>query len=233
MSAANVTSIINSIKDLEKLADTTAKLAVTRAMAGKSTLISRTRKAMRETITYPQIKEITARSDSCLNPTMASEHILVCGHIINTDAPDEPCAPNYYHIFVNREISIDTKGFDPFEALRAGKDSYCDACIKTEFESKMPLNISSEETEKRRAVFKKAEAKARSKDTKYRKCYIAYKCAAVSCHSDGSIPLRYLPSKSHPFDTAMPRIGSNMFEDVDPREVDKDGVTGCSAAVGS
>jgi hypothetical protein len=60
-----------------------------------------------------------------------------------------------------------------------------------------------------------AEAKKREKHRKYRKCYIGLKVTSVPCHSDGSLRRRYTPRKDHhPFDTSLPQIGDNFFEDI-------------------
>ncbi|KAH7407049.1 hypothetical protein DE146DRAFT_608193 [Phaeosphaeria sp. MPI-PUGE-AT-0046c] len=200
-------------------------------MARKSTSICKPRRTMRETISYPQIKEVTDKNNSCLNPAMASEHILICGHMINTETPNEPCAPNCHHLLLKQGRTLKIKSSVLVEALGGGKDFYCDACVETEFESKILLDVSSSDAEEQRSVFREAEAKTREKHKKYRKCYIAYKCTAVPCRSDGSISSRYVPSKErHPFDTAMPRTGSNMFENIDLKE---DGVDSLAASAGS
>lgn len=67
-----------------------------------------------------------------------------------------------------------------------------------------------------RAMMRKTEAINRNKDTKYRKCYIAYKVTSIPWPSDRALRSRYVPrAQHHPFDTAIPQIGDNMFEDIE------------------
>ena len=49
----------------------------------------------------------------------------------------------------------------------------------------------------------------------YRKCYIDLKVVSISCYGNGDIPSSYAPRETHhPFDTAVPQTGDNMFEDI-------------------
>ncbi|KAF2828185.1 hypothetical protein CC86DRAFT_320805, partial [Ophiobolus disseminans] len=179
------------------------------------------KRSIRETVTYPKIN-ITDENDSCLNPPSSCEHVLSCGHIVNTVLPSEPCAPNCHHVS-NTEIGMD-RSLKVKNALKmknsrtvSTNSFYCDACVETEIEARISPDISSSNAEQRRATLRAEEAKARGKATKYRKCYIALKFTSVPCHSDGSLLSRYVPREErHPFDNSLPQTGENMFEDVDP-----------------
>lgn len=197
------------------MAERVKELVATHAKEAKSSSARMSRPPIRETITYPQIKNVTDRNNSCLNAAMACEHILICGHMINTVTPNEPCAPNCHHIFTKHGRTLKMKSSAPVSSRTVDKDFYCDACVESEFEPRIRMDMTSEAAEERRTVLREEEARRREKDTKYRKCYIAYKCTAVPCRPDGSISSRYVPSsESHPWDTSMPRTGANMFEDV-------------------
>lgn len=53
----------------------------------------------------------------------------------------------------------------------------------------------------------------------FRKCDIALKVTSIPCDDEGNPVWQYQPrEKHHPFDTALPQIGDNMFdhEDIDP-----------------
>lgn len=53
------------------------------------------------------------------------------------------------------------------------------------------------------------------KEARFRKCYIALKITILPCNSDGTVKGRYTPrTNHHPFDTTIPRVGNNFFEDV-------------------
>jgi hypothetical protein len=176
---------------------------------------------IRETITYPKII-VAEDNDSCLNPAFPFEHVLWCGHTVSTALPNEPCAPNCHHVqddggeldrsLRNRKAMKMKNGNEVSD-----KKFYCDACVETEMEHKILVELSASAAEERRAVMRANEAKTRGKTTKFRKCYIALKITSIPCHSDGSISSRYTPREErHQFDVALPRSGENMFEDVDP-----------------
>jgi hypothetical protein len=66
-----------------------------------------------------------------------------------------------------------------------------------------------------RRDLRQIEAAKRGKQTKFRKCYIALKITSVPCHADGVIRKGYAPRKEHHlFDTAIPQVGDNFFEDM-------------------
>jgi hypothetical protein len=72
-----------------------------------------------------------------------------------------------------------------------------------------------------RRDLRQIEAAKRGKRTEFRKCYIALKITSVPCHADGVIRKGYAPRKEHHlFDTAIPQVGDNFFEDmlVNPTE---------------
>ena len=71
---------------------------------------------------------------------MSYEHVLVCGHVIATPRPDEPCAPNCHHVANKRLLERKEK-----EALEITKalDFYCDACVEAENEGLIPKDITS------------------------------------------------------------------------------------------
>lgn len=89
--------------------------------------------AVHETVTYPRIKPATLEEDSCLNPNMAMEHLLACGHIVNTEKPDEPCAPNCYHA----QHSTSKKKRNHARPV-SEKDFYCNACVEAINEEFVP-----------------------------------------------------------------------------------------------
>jgi hypothetical protein len=187
------------------------------------------KKLIRETVKYPTI-DVTDANNSCLNPSLPFEHVLSCGHLITTAFPNEPCAPNCHHAAdedADLEQSLKYKSAMRMKNgnIVSDKDFYCDACVETELEAKIPAAFSSANAEERRAMLRSAEARTRKKTTKYRKCYIAMKVTSVQCHSDGELSSRYVPREErHPFDTAMPPSGENMFEDVDPEPKEYDDV---------
>ncbi|KAG9187201.1 hypothetical protein G6011_05072 [Alternaria panax] len=62
---------------------------------------------------------------------------------------------------------------------------------------------------------RQVEEAKRGKQKNFRKCYIALKVISVPCNSDGTARGQYTPrTKHHPFDTALPQVGDNFFEDV-------------------
>jgi hypothetical protein len=72
-----------------------------------------------------------------------------------------------------------------------------------------------------RRDLRQIEVAKRGKRTEFRKCYIALKITSVPCHADGVIRKGYAPRKEHHlFDTAIPQVGDNFFEDmlVNPTE---------------
>jgi hypothetical protein len=183
---------------------------------------------IRETIKYPTI-DVTDANDSCLNPSLPFEHVLACGHLITTALPNEPCAPNCHHA-ANESAGLEQSlKYKSATKMKNGnnvsdQDFYCDACVETKLEAKIPVALSSSNAEERRAMLRTAEARTRKKTTKFRKCYIAMKITSVQCHRDGQISSLYVPREErHPFDTAMPRSGENMFEDVDPNPKELEG----------
>ncbi|KAH4103246.1 hypothetical protein HBI24_030150 [Parastagonospora nodorum] len=183
-------------------------------------------KIVRETITYPK-RSIKDANNPCLDTKQSFEHALKCGHLVTTALPNEPCAPNCYHVDDDADLDRSLKHKKAMKMKNgntfSNKPFYCDACVEMENEKKIPADLSSSDAEARRAVLRATEAKTRKKAAAFRKCYIALKFTSVQCHSDGTVSSRYVPGdERHPFDTAMPRTGENMFEDVnpDPKEVE-------------
>jgi hypothetical protein len=184
---------------------------------------------IREEITYPKIT-VTEDNDACLNLALPFEHVLRCGHTVSTSLPGEPCAPNCNHVhddggelgrlLRNRKAMSMKNGNEVSE-----KKFYCDACVETEMEHKLHVDLTASVAEERRATMRANEAKTRGKITEYRKCYIALKVTSIPCHSDGTISSRYTPREErHRFDQALPRTGDNMFEDVDASPVKEERV---------
>lgn len=178
-------------------------------------------KSFRETVSYPTIN-VGKHNNFCLDPSQHHEHVLSCGHVIVTALPSEPCAPNCHHVadtVNNMDKSMKVK---KAMAMKNGrtvsvKSFYCDACVETEFESRIPSTVSSTHAETRRANLRAEEAKGRGKARRFRKCYIGLKTTSVPCYNNGSVSSKYEPRKEHhPFDTSLPQVGDNMFEDVDP-----------------
>ncbi|KAI5379616.1 hypothetical protein J4E82_001656 [Alternaria postmessia] len=151
-------------------------------------------KPLHEVARYPQVIDITPENNSCLNPSMSYEHILECRHIIVTARPDEPCAPNCYHIASNN--SSKDKG-----ALKRSNvlNFYCDACMETGSEALMSNDVSS-----------------------------------LEAGNDGTVEGQYTPrANHHPFDTTIPRVGDNFFEDVLTNPVEELNPTSDSGASAS
>jgi len=177
-------------------------------------------RTIRETVSYPKVR-VTVDDNACLDPSRYFDHVLSCGHLINTALPNEPCAPNCHHA-AGKADSLD-KSLNTKNALKMKngqsisiKEFYCDACVETRIETMISSKFSSANAEDRRATLRIKEATELGKATKYRKCYIAQKNVSIPCHSDGSLSSRYKPREEHhPFDTSLPQIGENMFEDVD------------------
>ncbi|CAO2652400.1 Nn.00g006830.m01.CDS01 [Neocucurbitaria sp. VM-36] len=167
-----------------------------------------------DTVTYPRI-EVTAENDSCLNSSTPCEHILACGHIVITAKPNEPCAPNCHHVGNgNGEPSNTGKKGNRYNLSK--KNFYCDACIESRNEGFIPHSATSAKAEKLRAEMRRTEGEKRNKGTQYRKCYIGLKVVSISCDTDGALPSSYKPRlPHHPFDTAVPQTGDNMFDDMD------------------
>lgn len=178
-------------------------------------------KPIRETIKYPKLA-VTDADNPCLDPSQSFEHVLSCGHLIATTTSNESCAPNCHHV-ADESADLD-RSLKHKKAMKmkngnkvSDKHFYCDACVETEIEVKLLSDFSSANAEERRIILRANEAQTRKKDTKFRKCYIGQKITSVQCYSDGTLSSRYVPRKKrHPFDTAMPRTGDNMFEDIDP-----------------
>jgi hypothetical protein len=179
---------------------------------------------VRETITYPKVT-VTDDTDSCRNPALPCEHVLLCGHIVTTVLPNEPCAPNCHHV-ADGGAALDIQQRNG-KAPRTSngnqvseKDFYCDACVETRLETSIGMDLSSTAAEELRAKLRKDDVTHR-KDAMFRKCYIALKFTSVPCHSEGTMSSRYVPREEHhAFDTAVPQSGENMFEDIDPRALD-------------
>lgn len=185
---------------------------------------------VREHITYPVV-QVTAGTNSCRDEISQFHHVLNCGHLITTAKPDEGCAPNCFHVAVAKTSRKPKK-----KSMEAslGLSFYCDACVEVTNERRIAATLSNQEAgelhcrhghfymaanstaEGKRVKLRRKEALKQEKDSKFRKCYIAKKITSVPCDEDGSIVSSYLPAThGHPFDTALPRTGTNMFEDVD------------------
>jgi hypothetical protein len=183
------------------------------------------KRPVRETITYPKVI-VTDNTDSCRNSALPCEHVLMCGHLVTTALPNEPCAPNCHHVADGRDMLDWRQGNQKTPRTKNGKqisesDFYCDACVEARLELCIGVELSSAESEELRAKLRTLEAENLKKNTDFRKCYIALKVTSVPCHSEGTMSSRYNPRKEHhPFDTAVPQSGENMFEDVDSNAVE-------------
>jgi hypothetical protein len=163
-----------------------------------------------ETIEYPKVS-VNDGNDDCQNPAVGG-HVLVCGHLIQTMDLNEVCAPNCHHVAerddeLDNDLKISTKNF------------CCDACVNTKLESQISsqITLTLTDADRYRISLQLAEARKRQEYTRFRKCYVACKKSSVPCDSDGKPSSRYVPNEDHhPFDPAFPRIGANMFEDIDP-----------------
>lgn len=84
-----------------------------------------------EIITYPRTMLMThADTSPCLYPSMPGEHLLKCGHSINTTLP-EPCGRNCQHI---GNAIADPEGF---EGAKERVGFYCQACVEEVIEMKV------------------------------------------------------------------------------------------------
>ncbi|KAH8728238.1 hypothetical protein GQ44DRAFT_769755 [Phaeosphaeriaceae sp. PMI808] len=176
-----------------------------------------------ETVTYPKV-DVSEDNNSCLNPSMSREHVLDCGHLVNTVLPWEPCAPNCHHISMkSRPSSLPEKNKRATEKENEREVTalpfYCDACVETEFEHRISTWSTSSAADSQRAEMASAAAKTNGKGDKSRKCYIALKITSIPVYSGGYLPWGYITNKEHhPFDVSRPRSGANMFEDLDQEE---------------
>jgi hypothetical protein len=96
--------------------------------------------ALQETTTYPTNKP-TLEANPCFNSTIASEHVLECGHCITTKAPKEPCASNCFHVAEARYLANNTEKEQ--EALAdegaTEEEFWCDACQQEGIENELIL----------------------------------------------------------------------------------------------
>ncbi|KAF1833075.1 hypothetical protein BDW02DRAFT_631499 [Decorospora gaudefroyi] len=164
------------------------------------------KRAIHETASYPRI-EVTPETNSCLIPSLHFEHVLRCGHLIATVEADEPCAPNCHHV-ANATLASE-------ENNDTEKEFYCDACVEEEHELLIPKGKTCTEAEHSRATMREAAVESNEKATKYRKCYIGLKVTLVPCRKDGTPVSGYTPrTEHHPWDTSVPQMGDNVFEDM-------------------
>ncbi|KAJ4373168.1 hypothetical protein N0V83_003460 [Neocucurbitaria cava] len=182
----------------------------------------------RETVTYPRVTVNAFNLDSCLNPLAAREHILSCGHIIITQKPNEPCAPNCHHVVTDSSLLSSSPSTNTGKKGNrhhlSKKRFYCDACVEQPVEVLIPSGATTTEAEAARKQHREKEAQRRGKVTRYRKCYVGYKVVSVRCDENGEPVESWRPRKKHhPFDTAVPQSGDNMFEDMDVEAGDDGG----------
>ncbi|KAJ4376807.1 hypothetical protein N0V86_006925 [Didymella sp. IMI 355093] len=147
---------------------------------------------IRETITYPKVT-VTSDHDPYYDESSPFEHVLKCGHLITTLKPDEPCAPNCHH--ATSSSSLEAQKMSLSKTLK--KNFYCDACVEDDTEG---------------AIGIEASCQAAGQLPHFQ----AIKVVSVPCDEDGYTVEDYDPYlSSHPFDTAWPPTGDNMFEDMD------------------
>jgi hypothetical protein len=170
-----------------------------------------------ETVTYPRL-EVTAYYNPCLSSNTSCEHVLKCGHCIVTALPNQPCGGNCLHV----DSTAGTKANRQGVIKKTDLDFWCDACveegIEMEIETHHGRTLDARDADQRRTAIRLLRAQtAKQAKESFQKCYIAAKTVSVRCDLDG-LPLKgYLCTPStHPFDTAIPPAGANMFEDVDP-----------------
>ncbi|KAF1952123.1 hypothetical protein CC80DRAFT_552555 [Byssothecium circinans] len=188
----------------------------------------------KEIVTYPHIYP-NPYMDPCLHRNTTSEHALSCGHSIITVTPDEPCAPNCMHIANDRGASklkgvkAQIKSPDMKAKHVTKVEFWCDACQEERIEDRMKgyLRDSVNEADERRAFFRAYyTGENEGQRAAARKCYIGAKNVAVPCDKYGrASKVHRKKAGAHPFDTAIPRMGANIFEGVDPhpeREEDID-----------
>ncbi|KAF2124873.1 hypothetical protein P153DRAFT_129538 [Dothidotthia symphoricarpi CBS 119687] len=182
---------------------------------------------IRETVTYP-LTPTPPSTISCPTAAFPFEHILSCAHLVTTPLPNEPCAPNCFHITNRRATTAAKKRI-------SSKPFYCDACIETASEECVGDAWSAERAgtldtlrivpmykdaltwriEDLRSTLRDEEAARRDKYTRFRTCFIGCKVTAVPCDEEGMAVKHYMPcERGHVFDTASPRTGWGMFADV-------------------
>lgn len=89
---------------------------------------------------------------------------------------------------------------------------YCDACVESLNEARIPVEVDSVTANELRCAMRKAEAERRGKETHYRKCYIATIMSSVPVQNSGRFWREYQPREEHhPFDS-LPHVGDFFFE---------------------
>lgn len=81
---------------------------------------------IREEVTYPKLKPLPG-SNPCAGNCSSFEHILACGHSVNTPEPDEVCGSNCWAVARAPAMSP--------EKWTAGEPFWCDACIEEKIEA--------------------------------------------------------------------------------------------------
>ncbi|KAI0588122.1 hypothetical protein TUN199_01187 [Pyrenophora tritici-repentis] len=109
-----------------------------------------------ETLSYPKITITTPDTNSCLSPHTENEHILSCRHAITTQTPNEACVPNCHHVAMPVAAGPG-KEAKPADHV-SDKEFYCDACIETANETRIPTNVSSMEANRLRVSMRKQQA---------------------------------------------------------------------------
>ncbi|KAA8620979.1 hypothetical protein PtrV1_05480 [Pyrenophora tritici-repentis] len=138
-----------------------------------------------ETLSYPKITITTPDTNSCLSPHTENEHILSCRHAITTQTPNEACVPNCHHVAMPVAAGPG-KEAKPADHV-SDKEFYCDACIETANETRIPTNVSSMEANRLRVSMRKQQVMSRGKETNFRKCHIAMVLSSVSVTSKGTL----------------------------------------------
>ncbi|KAH7066844.1 hypothetical protein BKA63DRAFT_374972, partial [Paraphoma chrysanthemicola] len=164
---------------------------------------------VRETVSYPKIN-VNVNGNACLADWRPFEHLLACGHLINTRLPDLPCAPNCHHV-ERQTVGLITGKVNG--KLVSDKDFFCDACTEEEIEEEIPHDVTATDAQNYKTMQRAEELKMLDRKRRFRECSIV-KDIYIPCFADGSLSPRYQPNENgHSLEVCSPHTSNNMFED--------------------
>ncbi|EDU43411.1 conserved hypothetical protein [Pyrenophora tritici-repentis Pt-1C-BFP] len=102
------------------------------------------------------------------------------------------------------------------------KEFYCDACIETANETRIPTNVSSMEANRLRVSMRKQQVMSRGKETNFRKCHIAMVLSSVSVTSKGTLLQGCKPRKEAHVRNCVPQVGEFFFECLEEEDDDEE-----------
>ncbi|KAF2442730.1 hypothetical protein P171DRAFT_445324 [Karstenula rhodostoma CBS 690.94] len=169
---------------------------------------------VKEKITYPKRKPLPG-SNPCTSGCSSFEHVLACGHSVNTPGPGDVCGSNCWAVARSPANSTGKR--------TAGAPFWCDACIEEKIEADVEFqgNITAQQAENLRIelrtyfLIKNIEAQSQA-----RKTYVGEKRVTLPIDRDNK-PLRgyQAPKPKHPFEVGTLHAGRSFFEDIDPNPV--------------